>query len=120
MDQSEFSADGIPLQALIDEGQWQRLKSELGEEMLTEFAQEYIQETLDSWVDTSTDPLTLPDATFKSLAHRSAGAAGTIGFKRLRYSFLCMEHLADHGHRSMFLQLMKGTLADTQSWLGQQ
>lgn len=120
MDQSEFSAEGIPLQVLIDEGQWQRLRSELGEDMLAEFAQEYIQETLESWVDTSTDPLALPDATFKSLSHRSAGAAGTIGFKRLRYSFLCMEHLADQGRREMFLHLMKGTLADTQAWLSQQ
>lgn len=120
MNQNEFSVDGIPLQVLIDEGQWQRLKSELGEDMLKEFADEYIQETLESWIDTSTDPMTLPDPTFKSLAHRSAGAAGTIGFKRLRYSFLCMEHLADQGRRETYLQLMKATLADTQAWLGQQ
>jgi hypothetical protein len=117
MNQNEFSADGIPLQVLIDEGQWQRLNSELGEEMLKEFADEYIQETLESWVDTDTDPLGLPDAAFKSLSHRSAGAAGTIGFKRLRYSFLCMEHLADQGNRALYLEMMKRTLADTQAWL---
>ena len=120
MDQIEFSAEGIPLQVLIDEGQWQRLNSELGEEMLKEFADEYMQETLEAWVGAATDPMSFPDATFKSLAHRSAGAAGTIGFKRLRYSFLCMEHLADQSHRALYVQLMKTTLADTQAWLEKQ
>ncbi|MDH4394095.1 MAG: hypothetical protein QE278_00315 [Limnobacter sp.] len=120
MDQNQYSAEGIALQVLIDEGQWQRLNSELGKEMLREFADEYIQETLESWVDTDTDPLTLPDAAFKSLSHRSAGAAGTIGFKRLRYCFLCMEHLVDQGNRPQFVQLMKSILADTQAWLSAQ
>lgn len=120
MNAADFSEAGIAQQPLIDEAQWARLINELGLDMLREFAGEFVQETLESWIDIEHDPLAVPDAQLKSLAHRSAGAAGTIAFKRLRTCFLCLEQEADPERKAVFFYHMKATLTLTREWLAQQ
>ena len=84
-----YSEQELEQQPLIDDDQWGRLESELGLEMLQEFAQEFFEETREIWFVPGFDPFSIEEKAFKSMAHRSAGAAGTIGFKKLRFAFLC-------------------------------
>lgn len=120
MNMPVYSESELALQALIDMDQWQRLLTELGPDMLREFADEYFAETTESWFDEAVDPFAVDPATFKSLSHRSAGAGGTLGFKKLRYAFLCMEH-TEFGDKSReFFNSMKGVFTETRNWVHQQ
>ncbi|HEX4917884.1 MAG TPA: hypothetical protein VFV43_08315 [Limnobacter sp.] len=107
-------------QPLIDDDQWGRLRSELGLEMLQDFALEFFEETRELWFVEGFDPLSMEEKAFKSLAHRSAGAAGTIGFKRLRFAFLCMEHNPLGEPTIGFLQTMRSVFEDTSAWVNTQ
>ncbi|WP_370261744.1 hypothetical protein [Limnobacter sp.] len=107
-------------QPLIDEDQWGRLQSELGSEMLQEFAQEFFEETRELWFDAALNPLGMEEKAFKSMAHRSAGAAGTIGFKRLRFAFLCMEHNPLGESTMTYVQSMRAVFEDTAAWVNSQ
>jgi HPt (histidine-containing phosphotransfer) domain-containing protein len=107
-------------QPLIDDDQWGRLKNELGFEMLQEFTVEFFEETEEIWFVSDFNPLAFEEKAFKSMAHRSAGAAGTIGLKRLRYAFLCMEHNPLGEQTFQFLNAMKTVFADTKAWVGSQ
>ena len=44
-----YSEQELEQQPLIDDDQWGRLESELGLEMLQEFAQEFFEETREIW-----------------------------------------------------------------------
>ncbi|HEX4842696.1 MAG TPA: hypothetical protein VFV57_03435 [Limnobacter sp.] len=107
-------------QPLIDDDQWGRLRSELGMEMLQDFALEFFEETREMWFADGFDPFAMEDKAFKSMAHRSAGAAGTIGFKRLRFAFLCMEHNPMGESTPAFLQAMRAVFEDTCAWVNTQ
>lgn len=117
MSDQQYSEDGLQQQALIDSDQWGRLVSELGLDMLGEFAGEFFMETREQWFDQPFDPEGMEPRAFRSMAHRSAGAAGTIGFKRLRYVFLCMEHNEVGPQTHHFFALMKQVFADTEQWV---
>lgn len=111
------SEQELAAQALIDHDQWGRLESELGLEMLNEFAQEFFEETREIWMTPGFDPLAFEEKAFKSMAHRSAGAAGTIGFHKLRFVFLCMEHNPVGEQTHVFLAAMHEVFQSTQQWV---
>jgi len=51
------------------------------------------------------------------MAHRSAGAAGTIGFKKLRFAFLCLEHAREMEDTHRLLELTREVFESTRLWL---
>ncbi len=112
-----YSEQEIERQPLIDDAQWGSLIRELGPDMLRECATEFFEETRLVWFASGFDPLTFEEKAFRSLAHRSAGAAGTIGFKKLRFVFLCIEHnpLDENIHR--YLAAMATVFQSTQEWV---
>lgn len=112
-----YSEQELEQQPLIDDDQWGRLESELGLEMLQEFAQEFFEETREIWFASGVDPFSMDEKSFKSMAHRSAGAAGTIGFKKLRFVFLCMEHTPLDENPRRYLTAMAGIFQSTQEWV---
>lgn len=71
-----YSEQELEQQPLIDDDQWGRLESELGLEMLQEFALEFFEETREIWFVPGFDPFSMEEKAFKSMAHRSAGACG--------------------------------------------
>lgn len=93
--------------------------SELGPEMIAEFSQEFFEETAESWISPPDDPYVLDVKAFGSRAHRSAGAGGTLGFKRLRMSFLAMEYANDVEKARAYEPLMRQVFEDTQQWVKQ-
>lgn len=111
------SEQELESQPLIDLDQWGRLENELGLEMLTEFAEEYFEETQETWMVDGFDHTALEEKTFKSMAHRSAGAAGTIGFSKLRFVFLCMEHNPIDADTHRFISAMHEIFQATQQWI---
>lgn len=117
MSDMQFNLSELENTALIDEAQWERLKNELGEDMLAEFSSEYFEETGELWVTPESDPFALDYPPFKSLSHRSAGAAGTLGFKKLRYAFLCMEHAGSVDDSKPFFDEMMKVLQATKDWV---
>lgn len=100
--------------------QWDRLMNELGPDMIKEFSQEYFEETAELWISPPDDPYALDVKAFGSRAHRSAGAGGTLGFKRLRMAFLAMEYANDvakaHGLEPLMLQVFD----ETRAWVSEQ
>jgi len=112
-----YSEQELEQQPLMDSDQWGRLENELGLEMLREFSQEFFEETREIWFVPGFDPFAMEEKAFKSMAHRSAGAAGTIGFKKLRFVFLCMEHnpLGEETHR--YLSSISTIFQSTQDWV---
>lgn len=112
-----YSEQELEQQSLIDDDQWGRLESELGLEMLREFAQEFFDETREIWLAPGFVPSSMEEKAFKSLAHRSAGAAGTIGFKKLRFVFLCMEHNPVGENTNRYLAAMAEIFQSTQEWV---
>ena len=112
-----YSEQELEQQPLMDSDQWGRLENELGLEMLREFSQEFFEETREIWMVPNFNPFSFEEKAFKSMAHRSAGAAGTIGFKKLRYAFLCLEHTTVSDHTARALELMNTTINETQQWV---
>lgn len=112
-----YSEQELEQQPLIDDDQWGRLENELGLEMLQEFAQEFFEETREIWFVPGFDPFSIEEKAFKSMAHRSAGAAGTIGFKKLRFAFLCMEHNPLGDETRHYLSAMSTIFQSTQDWV---
>jgi hypothetical protein len=112
-----YCVEELEQQPLIDSDQWGRLQSELGLEMLREFSFEFFEETREIWMVPNFDPFAFEEKAFKSMAHRSAGAAGTIGFKKLRYAFLCLEHNTMNEQTRHALELMNLTFEATQHWV---
>lgn len=112
-----YSEQELEQQSLIDADQWGRLENELGLEMLQEFAQEFFEETREIWFAPGFDPFSMEEKAFKSMAHRSAGAAGTIGFKKLRYVFLCMEHNPLGEETRRYLSAMGTIFQSTLDWI---
>jgi hypothetical protein len=112
-----YCVEDLEQQPLIDSDQWGRLENELGLEMLCEFSAEFFEETREVWMVPGFSPFTFEDKVFKSMAHRSAGAAGTIGFKRLRYAFLCLEHTSVNDQTLHILELMNTTFNATEQWV---
>lgn len=112
-----YSELELASQPLIDLDQWGRLESELGLDMLREFSQEFFDETSEIWLNPALDPLSMDEKAFKSLAHRSAGAAGTIGFQKLRFVFLGMEHSPLGEHTRFYLAAMQDIFHTTQQWV---
>lgn len=112
-----YSEQELAAQPLIDSDQWGRLESELGLEMLREFSQEFFDETGEIWLKPDFDPFAMDEKAFKSLAHRTAGAAGTIGFRKLRFVFLGMEHNPLGEQTLLYLAAMKGIFHTTQQWV---
>jgi len=112
-----YSEQELELKPLIDLDQWGRLENELGLEMLCEFAQEFFEETREIWQAPGFDPLSMEEKAFKSMAHRSAGAAGTIGFQKLRFVFLCMEHNPLGDQTLKYLATMQTIFQSTQEWV---
>ena len=112
-----YSEQELEQQPLIDNDQWGRLESELGLETLQEFGQEFFEETEEIWFVADFDPFSMEEKAFKSLAHRSAGAAGTIGFKKLRFVFLCMEHNPVGEDTQRFISAMRSIFQLTQEWV---
>ena len=112
-----YSEQELEQQPLIDDDQWGRLESELGLEMLQQFALEFFEETREIWFVSDFDPFSMEEKAFKSLAHRSAGAAGTIGFKKLRFAFLCMEHNPLGDETRHYLSAMATIFQSTQDWV---
>jgi len=51
-----YSEQELEQQPLIDDDQWGRLESELGLEMLQEFALEFFEETREIWFVSGFDP----------------------------------------------------------------
>lgn len=120
MNMPVYSESELASKPLIDMDQWNRLLTELGPDMLREFADEYFDETTESWFDESVDPFDNDEKSFKSLSHRSAGAGGTLGFQKLRYAFLCMEH-TEFGEQSRgYFARMKDVFTETRDWVHQQ
>lgn len=112
-----YSPETLQEQALIDDDQWGRLESELGLEMLREFADEFFEETREIWFVEDFSPQSFDPSAFKSMAHRSAGAAGTIGFKKLRFAFLCLEHNPTGADTAFFLKAMQQVFQSTLQWV---
>lgn len=112
-----YSEEELESKPLIDLDQWGRLETELGLEMLCEFAQEYFDETREIWLASEFDPFAFDEKEFKSMAHRSAGAAGTIGFQKLRFVFLCMEHNPLGEQTLRYLAAMQAIFHSTQEWV---
>lgn len=112
-----YSEQELEQQPLIDSDQWGRLENELGLEMLQEFAQEFFEETREIWFAEGFDPFSMEEKAFKSMAHRSAGAAGTIGFKKLRFVFLCMEHNPLGEETKQYLSAMSAIFQSTLDWV---
>lgn len=112
-----YSEQELEQQPLIDFDQWGRLENELGLEMLQEFAQEFFEETREIWFAEGFDPFSMEEKAFKSMAHRSAGAAGTIGFKKLRFVFLCMEHNPLGEETKQYLSAMSAIFQSTLDWV---
>jgi hypothetical protein len=56
-----YSEKELEQQSLIDSDQWGRLESELGLEMLQEFAQEFFEETREIWFASGFDPSSMED-----------------------------------------------------------
>lgn len=112
-----YSEQELEQQPLIDFDQWGRLENELGLEMLQEFAQEFFEETREIWFVAGFDPFSMDEKAFKSMAHRSAGAAGTIGFKKLRFAFLCMEHNPIGAETLRYMSAMTTIFQLTQNWV---
>ena len=117
MSEQQYSESNLMQQPLIDSDQWGRLCSELGLDMLLEFADEFFDETREQWFEPAPDLTALSEKSFKSMAHRSAGAAGTIGFVKLRYVFLCMEHNTMGPETARLIESMQGILGETESWV---
>jgi HPt (histidine-containing phosphotransfer) domain-containing protein len=117
MSDQQFTAVEIDAAPLIDDLQWQRLRTELGDDMLKEFIQEFFDETHETWFSPAEDPFVLDDGVFRSLSHRTAGAAGTLGFKKLRVVMLCMEHSGSRDLSKDYFETLKLVLSDTQSWV---
>lgn len=113
MSENVYTLDVLPTQELVQAEQWQRLQAELGEDMLIEFALEYMDETADAWIRPDTPPQSMEDSAFRSLAHRSAGVAGTLGLQRLRHVFLCLEHEVGTVQRPAILAAVSQVYADT-------
>lgn len=112
-----YSEQELDSKPLIDEDQWGRLENELGMEMLCEFAQEFFEETREIWQAPDLDPLAMEEKALKSMAHRSAGAAGTIGFQKLRFVFLCMEHSPLGEQTLRYMSSMQSIFQSTQEWV---
>ena len=112
-----YSEQEIEQQPLIDDVQWGSLVKELGLDMLQEFAQEFFEETYQAWFANGFDPLSLDEKAFRSMAHRTAGAAGTIGFKKLRFVFLCMEQTPFDENIRRYLATMATVFQSTQEWV---
>lgn len=112
-----YSEQELEQQPLIDDDQWGRLENELGLEMLQEFAVEFFDEIRETWFVPGFDPFTLEEKAFKSMAHRSAGAAGTIGFKKLRFAFLCLEHTSLGEETLRYMSAMSAIFQSTQDWV---
>lgn len=112
-----YSEQEIEAQPLIDADQWGRLETELGIDMLQEFSQEFFDETREIWFAPGFDPFSMEEKTFKSLAHRSAGAAGTIGFQQLRFVFLGMEHTPRGDDTQRLIEAMKVIFQTTLEWV---
>lgn len=112
-----YSIQELEQQTLIDTDQWGRLESELGVDMLQEFAEEFFEETREIWFMPGSNPLELDWTAFKSRAHRSAGAAGTIGFQRLRFAFLCMEHSPNAEAAGVVLKALDPIFQSTRQWV---
>lgn len=112
-----YSEQELAAQPLIDSDQWGRLESELGLEMLREFSEEFFDETSEIWLKPDFDPFSMDEKAFKSLAHRTAGAAGTIGFQKLRFVFLGMEHSPLGEQTRLYLAAMQDIFHTTQQWV---
>jgi HPt (histidine-containing phosphotransfer) domain-containing protein len=120
MNPLEYTDAMLAEQVLIDLDQWARLKAELGGGMVKEFANEFFEEIKESWFDVGQDPFALNAIKFRSLAHRTAGAAGTLGFHQLRFVFLCLEHSENDEATRRFFSYMQVIFEQTEQWvLGQ-
>lgn len=115
-----YSEEALEQQSLIDQDQWGRLQNELGLEILQEFAVEFFEEIRETWLAPGFDPFATDEKSFKSMAHRSAGAAGTIGFSKLRFVFLCMEHNPLGEQTRRYMQAMTHIFQTTQQWVQEQ
>lgn len=115
-----YTETELATQALVDADQWERLRHELGDAMVEELANEYFAEIQETWFHASALPFSLEPKKFRSLAHRSAGAAGTLGLVRLRFAFLCLEHNEFGVASVQFFQHMQATFFQTRQWVQSQ
>ena len=86
-----YTEEAIQASPLLDKAQWQSLLQELTVELLQQCAKELLHEMHEEWVHGVEFALKLEHAAFCRVAHKAAGAAGTMGFARLRHVFLCLE-----------------------------
>lgn len=117
MSDEQYDRASVSQQALINHAQWDRLTSELGLPMLLEFVDEFLDETQAQWIDVVLDPAAMDPKSFRSMAHKAAGAAGTIGLARLRHVFLCMEHNPIGPDTMYFLETLPAILGQTRAWV---
>ncbi len=87
-----YTVSELKSMPLVDEIQWERLKKELPVQELVVFVDEYLCELSQTWLMPESKPLQLEADDLRSLAHRFAGTAGTMGLKKIRYFFLCLEY----------------------------
>ena len=97
MSDEQYDRASVSQQALINHAQWDRLTSELGLPMLLEFVDEFLDETQAQWIDVVLDPAAMDPKSFRSMAHKAAGAAAAIGLGALHKALADCEHAAIAG-----------------------
>ena len=114
---NSYSELSLAQQPLVDLDQWASLHRELGSEMLLGFVAEFFAETAELWLNKPLDLQTMDQSAFRSLAHRTAGVAGTIGFVKLRHVFLCMEYNPVLSDTQRYWEPMRAIVDQTKLWV---
>lgn len=117
MDNSSFTIDELNQTPLIDQVQWARLVKELSLEELIVFTDEYVADLKKTWLEADSTPFQLEEEIPRSLAHRFAGTAGTIGLKKIRHAFLCIEYAADLNTAKQFFEHLETIVEETDAWV---
>jgi hypothetical protein len=117
MSSLSYTQQAIEATPLLDEEQWQSLLQELSPELLYECAQELLQEIHEEWLLHAEKLSGVDLATLCSMAHKSAGAAGTMAFARLRHVFLCLEHSGLAAETQGYLACLATVWQDTRAML---
>jgi HPt (histidine-containing phosphotransfer) domain-containing protein len=76
----------------VAELQWLSLCSELGIDALRRFSIEFFSDLEKQWHTPVMQLQALPEAQLRSLAHRYAGTAGTLGFSQIRQCLLNIQY----------------------------
>jgi HPt (histidine-containing phosphotransfer) domain-containing protein len=100
---------------LLGELQRSRLSGELGPDVLNEFSTEFFFDVQKQWGLPGTQLLDLPEKQLRSLAHRYAGTAGTLGFPQIRQCFLNIQYADNFDHLSALLTTLFHTIDATKS-----